>query len=76
MSAKWNSGRLFSSSPTVSPRSTPSAASPAASRSTRSAYSAHVMLNSSPFVRIATRSANSAAVTWNAPHIVGSSSAL
>jgi hypothetical protein len=75
-SAMWNSGRFVSMIPTVSPRFSPSAASPAASCFTRSAYSAHVIENSSPLVRIATRSGYSDAVTWNAAHIVGSWSAL
>ena len=75
VSTKWNSGRLFRRIPIVWPRSRPSDASPAASRFTFSAYSPQVIENSSPFVRIATASARSAAVTWKAAHIVGSSRA-
>src|SRR3954452_25437949 len=75
-STRWNSGRLLSIRPIVSPRLSPSPASPAAIRSTRSAYSRQLIFTSSPLVRIATRSGTSAAVTWKAPHIVGSWSAL
>src|SRR6202008_2530917 len=74
-SATWNSGRLVSISPTVSPRPTPSAASPAATRSTRCAYSVQVQLTASPFVRSATVSPHSAAVIWKASQTVCASRA-
>src|SRR4051812_39996573 len=70
VSARWNSGRLVSISPTVSPRLTPSAASPAAMRRTPSAYSDQVTLSASALVRRATLSPNSAAVAWKAAGIV------
>ncbi len=60
---------------TVSPRPMPRAASPAAIFSTRCAYSAHVIENSSPFVRMAGWSARSSAVSWKASAIVLASSA-
>src|SRR5215218_49872 len=68
-SARWNSGRLESISATVSPRLTPSSASPPASASTRSRSSPHVSATSSPFVRTATRSRKSSAVIRNASAI-------
>src|SRR5919202_1704219 len=75
-STQWNSGRFVSRRAIVSPRLSPRPASPPASARTLSPYSAQVMLNSSPFVRSATRSACSSAVTWKAAHSVGSLSAL
>ena len=75
MSTRWNSGRLSSISPTASPRSTPSAASPAAIRSTRSAYSRHVSETASPGLRSAISSGRWAAVYWNAWTSVGASRA-
>src|SRR3954452_18355515 len=72
-SAKWNSGRLTIITATVSPLPTPSAARPAATDRTRSAYSLHVQENSSSFVRIATRSGWASAVSWNASHAVAAS---
>src|ERR1700722_6315511 len=66
----WNSGRLWSMNATVSPRRTPSAWNPAASRLTLSAYSANVIVVPSRIVRRATCSARAAAVSWNASHIV------
>ena len=74
-SAKWNSGRLTIISATVSSLPTPSAASPAATARTRSAYSPQVQVNSSPLVRIAIRSGWASAVSWNASHAVFASSA-
>jgi len=55
------------SAPPVSPRRTPSFARPPASASTRSRSSPHVIVNASPFVRIATSPARCAAVIRNAP---------
>src|SRR5436190_12034971 len=74
-SARWNSGRFVSIRATVSPFSTPSAASPAASSRTRSAYSPQVQVKSSPLVRRAVRSGCASAVSWNASAIVLASSA-
>jgi hypothetical protein len=74
VSIQWNSGRFVSMIAIVSPRPRPSAARPAAVFLTFSAYSAHVMLNSPPLVRMASRSAYSRAVTWNAPQSVVSRS--
>src|SRR4051812_11525638 len=68
-SARWNSGRLESISATVSPRRTPSAASPPASASTRSRSSPQVSEISSFLVRTATRSGKSSAVMRNASAI-------
>src|SRR3954453_16030077 len=62
-------------SPTVSPRLTPSAASPAAVRRTRSPYSAHVSSRSPPCERSARTSPWSARGVWNASHIVAASRA-
>src|SRR5215217_1450878 len=75
-STQWNSGRLFSITPIVSPRLRPRPARPAASFWTFSLYSAQVIDSSSSFRRIATRSGNSRAVTWKAPQIVDSLSAF
>ena len=61
-SQMWNSGRLESISATLSPRCTPRPARPPASASTRSRSSAHVIVMSSPLVRIATLSGREAAV--------------
>ena len=61
-SARWNSGRLESISATVSPRFTPSLASPPASASTRSRSSPQVIETPSSLVRTATRSGKSSAV--------------
>src|SRR4051794_20293328 len=66
----WNSGRLESISATVSPRRTPSRASPPARASTRSRSPLHVSETSSSFVRTATRSGWSSAVIRNASAIV------
>src|SRR5215210_2877564 len=66
----WNSGRLPSISATVSPRPTPSRASPPAMASTRSRSCAHVRLTSSSFVRTATRSGWSSTVSRNASGMV------
>src|SRR4051794_8955915 len=65
----WNSGRLESISATVSPRATPSFASPPASASTRSRSSAQVSETESSLVRTATRSPKSSAVMRNASAI-------
>src|SRR3954452_7149815 len=65
----WNSGRLESISATVSPRRTPSPARPPASASTRSRSSAQVSETASSFVRTATRSPWSSAVSRNASAI-------
>ena len=62
--------------PTVSPRRTPSAASPAARLRTASAYSAKLASYSVSFSRSAGVSAHSAAVIWNASHIVAAESAF
>jgi hypothetical protein len=66
VSTRWNSGRLVSSTPTVSPWPTPRAANPAASLRTRSAYSRQVMATLFPGVRNATADGRSRAVSWNA----------
>src|SRR5215217_6039594 len=66
----WNSGRLPSISATVSPRPTPSRASPPASASTRSRSCDQVRLTSSSFVRTATRSGLSSTVSRNASVMV------
>src|SRR3954454_1001029 len=68
-SARWNSGRLESISATVSPRRTPSPASPPASASTRSRSSPQVSETSSSLVRTATRAGNSSAVMRKASAI-------
>src|SRR5215204_5211947 len=68
-SARWNSGRLESISATVSPRLTPSLASPPASASTRSRSSPQVIETPSSLVRTATRSGKSSAVMRNASAI-------
>src|SRR6266545_7152341 len=70
VSTRWNSGRLVSMMPTVSPRFTPRPASPAAIRLTRSAYSRQVMLTAPSGVRNATASGCTALVAWNASHMV------
>ena len=75
MSTRWNSGRLSSISATASPRSTPSAASPAAIRTTRSPYSCQVSETASPGLRSAISSGRWAAVYWNAWTSVGASRA-
>src|SRR3954447_1074349 len=67
-SARWNSGRLRSMRATASPGSTPSAARPAAMRSTWPAYCAQVISVAPPGVRSATRSGWRAAVAWKASH--------
>ena len=65
-----------SSSAIVSPRRRPSFASPPASASTRSRSAAHVIVNSSPLVRIATSSPRSAAVIRKASASVCALTAL
>ena len=75
MSARWNSGRLESISATHSPRPTPSAASPPASASTRSANCAQVSETPSSRVLNATRSGCSAAVRRSASVTVDASTA-
>ena len=65
-SNQWNSGRFVSMIAMVPPRSSPSPASPAAVALTFSAYSRHVIENSSSFVRSAQRSGWACAVTWKA----------
>jgi hypothetical protein len=67
---------LVSITPIVSPRFSPRPARPAATFWTFSLYSPQLIENSSPCVRSATRSGNSRAVTWKAPQIVDSLSAL
>ena len=62
-STKWNSGRLVSMIPIVSPGSSPIAARPRATASTRSAYSRQVQVKASSLVRIAGRSGLASAVS-------------
>ena len=71
----WNSGRLPSISATVSPRLTPSFASPPASASTRSRSCAQVRETLSSGQRTATMSALFAAVRRSASVSVGASTA-
>jgi hypothetical protein len=73
VSTRLNSGRLVIINATVSPRPTPSAASPPAIRRTRSAYSAQLISIPPPGVLSATASGLSAAVIWNAPQSVEAS---
>src|SRR3954453_9555518 len=72
-SARWNSGRLVSSSAMHCPRSRPRRASPPASASTRSRISPHVIDTSSPLVRTNTASGLFAAVMRNASANVAAS---
>src|SRR6201999_3061782 len=65
-----NSTRLAIISDTVSPRRTPSPASPAATTRTWSTYSRQVSVCASPGVRRATASGAMAAVRWKASHSV------
>jgi hypothetical protein len=60
-------------SATVSPRSTPRPASPAARSRTRSAYSRQLIDVAPPLVRRATSSAISVALRWKASHSVAAS---
>jgi hypothetical protein len=62
VSTRLSSGRLTSSSATVSPRPAPSEGKPPAIRRTRSAYSRYVIATVSPGVRSAIWSVRSAAV--------------
>ena len=71
----WNSGRLPSMIATVSPRETPSLASPPASASTRSSSSDQVSETLSSGVRTATMSGWLAAVRRSASVSVGASTA-
>lgn len=70
VSTRWNSGRLVSMMPTVSPWRTPSFARPEAIRRTRSPYRRQVMTTPSSGVRSATASGSVATVDWNASHSV------
>src|SRR3954471_16265056 len=72
-SARWNSGRLVSSSAMHCPRSRPSLARPPASASTRSRISPHVIVTSSPLVRTNTSSGLFSAVMRNASANVAAS---
>jgi acyl-CoA reductase-like NAD-dependent aldehyde dehydrogenase len=71
----WNSGRLASMIPTVSPRPTPSFASPPATASTRASSSDQVSDTLSSGVRTATISGWLAAVRLSASVSVGASTA-
>ncbi len=71
----WNSGRLPSMIATVSPRPTPSFASPPATASTRRSSSAQVSETLSSVVRTATISGWLAAVRRSASVNVGASTA-
>jgi len=72
----WNSGRLASMIATVSPRATPSFASPPATASTRASSSDQVSAPLSSGQRTATMSGWLAAVRRSASVSVGASTAL
>src|SRR6476469_2519604 len=64
----WNSGRLENSNATVSSFFRPSPARPAARLSTRWRSWPHVMVNASPFVRMATSSGLRSTTCRTLPH--------
>src|SRR3954453_688432 len=66
----WNSGRLVSIRPTVSPLPTPSAASSASLARTRRSHSHQGTVTASPGVRSTTASGEEATNSWNASHNV------
>ncbi len=66
VSTSANSGRFVSMMPTVSSGPTPSAASPSATRRTRSPYSVQVSSWAPPGVRSATSSAPRVTEFWKA----------
>ena len=75
MSKRWNSGRLTSMSPTVSPRPDTEPGEPAGDPLDLRRVLRHVMATWSPGLRSAISSGRSRAVSWKAWQRVGASSA-